>query len=437
MRRSPAPKRRSRSNPQNSVYHEWLGRAYGGKAEHAGMFSGLSLAKKTRKEFETAVQLDEMNFSARQALIEYDCSAPGIAGGGEDKARPQIARLAQLDAAEGHYAAGNCRRQKKDFATADAEFTKALDNHPKSADLIYDIGDYAMKHSQPERLISVANEGEKVAPTDPRGKFYRAVALVITNNDSGDAESSAARIFEARPDAQRLPAPVGSARVAGAPVRESRQDAGRDRRIRGRAEIGSEKQKRQRSAEEVEEGVMTPRESNSREVAVRLRAYISELELEPRVAMMAVRETLSVAIDALRANKLRAILTSLGVIIGSASIVLVVTIALTSQKFVIGQIEAVGSNLVWVELINAGSKGQPLSYELTVDDMNAVKATVPGVTEVAGTRELPMSVVVGGRERPCQSDRSDRGISGDPALGHPPRPLFRLPPTWKTAAKSA
>ena len=116
--------------------------------------------------------------------------------------------------------------------------------------------------------------------------------------------------------------------------------------------------------------------------------------------MMDLRETFSVAVDALRSNKLRAILTSLGVIIGSASIVLVVTVALTSQKYVIGQIEAIGSNLVWVELINAGSKGQPLSYELTVDDMNALKATVPGVTEVAGTRELPMSVVVGGRERP-------------------------------------
>ncbi len=121
---------------------------------------------------------------------------------------------------------------------------------------------------------------------------------------------------------------------------------------------------------------------------------------EPSVGMMAVRETLSVAIDALRANKLRAILTSIGVIIGSAAIVLVVTVALTSQKFVIGQIEGIGSNLVWVELINAGSQGQPLNYELTIDDMNAVKATMPGVTEVAGTRELPMSVVVSGRERP-------------------------------------
>jgi tetratricopeptide (TPR) repeat protein len=194
-------------DPQNSVYHEWLGRAYGGKAERAGMFSGLSLAKKTRKEFETAVHLDEMNFSARQALIEYDCSAPGIAGGGEDKARPQIEKLAQLDAAEGHYAAGNCRRQKKDFATADAEFTKALDNHPKAADLIYDIGDYAVKHYQPERLILVANEGEKVAPADPRGKFYRAVAMVITNSSGSDAESLLREYLQRAPVRSGYPRP--------------------------------------------------------------------------------------------------------------------------------------------------------------------------------------------------------------------------------------
>jgi tetratricopeptide (TPR) repeat protein len=176
-------------DPQNSVYHEWLGRAYGEKAEHAGPFSGMSLARKTRKEFETAVHLDEKNYSARQALIEYDCSAPGIVGGGEEKAIPQIARLTDLDASEGHYAAGNCRRQKKDFSTADAEFTKSLDSHPKSANLVYDIGDYAMKHSQPDRLVAVAEKGEKIAPKDPRGKFYRAVALIMKDDRSPQPET--------------------------------------------------------------------------------------------------------------------------------------------------------------------------------------------------------------------------------------------------------
>src|SRR5216684_1204959 len=115
--------------------------------------------------------------------------------------------------------------------------------------------------------------------------------------------------------------------------------------------------------------------------------------------MMDIRETVSVAIDALRANKLRAILTSLGVIIGSASIVLVVTVALTSKKFVLSQIESVGSNLVWVELVQSPDKPQPLSYEMSLEDLESVKA-IPNVIEVAGTRDLPMAVIADGVERP-------------------------------------
>jgi len=116
--------------------------------------------------------------------------------------------------------------------------------------------------------------------------------------------------------------------------------------------------------------------------------------------MMDLRETLSVSIDALRANKLRAMLTSLGVIIGSASIVLVVTVALTSKKFVISQIEAVGSNLVWVELVRSSEKAQPLSYEMTLDDLQAVKDTIPEATQVAGISDLQLSVVAQGVVRP-------------------------------------
>jgi len=123
-----------------------------------------------------------------QALIEFDCSAPGIAGGGEDKARPEIARVSALDAAEGHYAEGNCRRQKKDYGVADAEFAKALELHPKSVELLYDIGDHAMKHSQPQVLAMVAEQGEAIAPADPRGEFYRAVGWILQKERPDDCE---------------------------------------------------------------------------------------------------------------------------------------------------------------------------------------------------------------------------------------------------------
>jgi tetratricopeptide (TPR) repeat protein len=175
-------------DPKSSVYHEWLGRAYGEKADHTSMFSALGLARKTHKEFEVAVELDERNFSARQALIEFDCAAPGMVGGGEEKAKPEFEKLKAMDASEWHYAAGNCRRQKKEFATADAEFQLALESHPKRAELIFDIGDYAMRHSEAEWLSEVGDLGAQAAPADPRGMFYRAVGLILKKEKAGEAE---------------------------------------------------------------------------------------------------------------------------------------------------------------------------------------------------------------------------------------------------------
>src|ERR1700678_782629 len=67
------------------------------------------------------------------------------------------------------------------------------------------------------------------------------------------------------------------------------------------------------------------------------------------------RETWQLALQALRANKVRAMLTMLGVIIGSACIVLVVTVALSGKRYIIGQIEGVGANLVHASVIHSGA----------------------------------------------------------------------------------
>ena len=117
---------------------------------------------------------------------------------------------------------------------------------------------------------------------------------------------------------------------------------------------------------------------------------------------MQMRETITLAVDALRANKVRATLTSLGVIIGSASIVLVVTVALTSRKFVLSQIEAVGSNMVWAELTSTPDKVVPFSYEITLENMAEVKSEIPGVVQVAGINDIPTSVIVNGKARPAR-----------------------------------
>jgi tetratricopeptide (TPR) repeat protein len=157
-----------------------------------------------------AVHLDESNFSARQAFIEFCCKAPGIVGGGVEKAQPHIQRLGEMDEAEGHYAKGNCRRQKNDLVTADQEFTKALESNPKSPDLIYDIGDYGVTHSQPERLLAVAAVGERVAPGDPRRYFYGGVALALKKENPAEAERPLREYLQKAPTRSGYPRPAAA-----------------------------------------------------------------------------------------------------------------------------------------------------------------------------------------------------------------------------------
>jgi putative ABC transport system permease protein len=107
-----------------------------------------------------------------------------------------------------------------------------------------------------------------------------------------------------------------------------------------------------------------------------------------------------VAIDALRANKLRAFLTMFGVVVGSACIVLVVTVSLTGRKFIVGQIESIGSNIIYASPVHAPGNSTPLSYEISLNDMEAIQNSIPGVVGVAGTRNADAEVVVDGVEHP-------------------------------------
>ena len=194
-------------NPKNSEYHRWLGEAYGAKADHASMMSAYSLARKTQKEFAAAVELDAHNFDAQQDLIEYDCTAPGMVGGGEEKALPLIEKLMAMDVAEGHYAMGICRAQKKNYEAADAEFAKAFESKPKTAKRVYDIGDYYLQRKNAEKLLVVAGAGEELAPHDPRGKFYRGVALTLQNDKPAEAEKLLREYLELAPMNSEYPRP--------------------------------------------------------------------------------------------------------------------------------------------------------------------------------------------------------------------------------------
>jgi tetratricopeptide (TPR) repeat protein len=112
--------------PNNSMYHLWLGREYGGKAASVSAFSAASYAKKTKNEFEKAVQLDPANVQARADLSEYYTEAPSIMGGGLDKARDQAAQVAKYDEATSDWILALVAEKDKNYTEAENQLQQAI-----------------------------------------------------------------------------------------------------------------------------------------------------------------------------------------------------------------------------------------------------------------------------------------------------------------------
>src|SRR5580698_7683784 len=69
---------------------------------------------------------------------------------------------------------------------------------------------------------------------------------------------------------------------------------------------------------------------------------------------MFLGESLRFSAQALRANPVRSLLTCLGMVIGTASVILVVTISLTSRDYILEQVEGVGSNIIFAYYATGG-----------------------------------------------------------------------------------
>lgn len=132
-----------------------LARAYGDKAGHSGALTGMRLVGKVRGNFERAVQLDGNNVEALSDLGQFYVEAPGVAGGGIDKARPLVTRLQPLSAARAHRLAAMIATKTKDDKTAEAEFNAEL-AVAHTPEAYVDLANFYRGHKQPDRAAEQA-----------------------------------------------------------------------------------------------------------------------------------------------------------------------------------------------------------------------------------------------------------------------------------------
>jgi putative ABC transport system permease protein len=116
---------------------------------------------------------------------------------------------------------------------------------------------------------------------------------------------------------------------------------------------------------------------------------------------IAIREIVLLAIDSFRLNQIRFALTALGMVIGTAYLILVVTIGLSGRRYVLTSIQNIGTNLVWAEYAGLSDASTASTRDfLTVDDMHAVEQQVPGMQAASPVLNLHQSFTSGaGRDR--------------------------------------
>jgi tetratricopeptide (TPR) repeat protein len=174
------------TDDKNSVYHQWLGRAYGGKADKE---RSLFDARKVKKEFQAAVQLNPSNISAREDLEEYCIDAPWVAGGNKDEAKAQVEAIAALDPVQGHLARGMLYdKSSKKLELAEAEYREVLSAKPKDMDAYFDVATFFQRQNKASDLDAAIQAAAQVSPNEPRLAYFRGVSRVISNSEPARAE---------------------------------------------------------------------------------------------------------------------------------------------------------------------------------------------------------------------------------------------------------
>ena len=188
------------AHPNHSEYHRWLGRAYGRRAETMSkwkLFSAFSLAKQTRQSFERAVELDPSNQKALEDLFEFYLQAPGIIGGGLDRAGPIADEIAALDEAAGERAWAEIARKRGNHAEAEARLRHARQLDAGNLESLLALASFQSRRGATVESDRLYEEAFRQHPESPDVWFSRAKALLHSGRGKAEAHSLLARYIAA------------------------------------------------------------------------------------------------------------------------------------------------------------------------------------------------------------------------------------------------
>lgn len=192
----------ARLEPKVARYHRQVAEVNGVMAQHAGMFQQVLLARRFRKELDTALALDSSDVQAHRDLLEFYVLAPGMLGGDMNQAEAVARQIAALSPMEGYLAAARIAEVRKNPAQTRAMLRQASEVRPPSYKAQMVLAQYEIAPGHRDDAAAEAAARTALAIDPGRVGAYAILAAVTAGKSDWKAldETLAASTREAPDD---------------------------------------------------------------------------------------------------------------------------------------------------------------------------------------------------------------------------------------------
>jgi tetratricopeptide (TPR) repeat protein len=173
--------------PSDSTIQTWLGRAWGRRAETSFALLAAGYATKSRQAFERALQLNPGNTAALSDLFDFYMDAPGLVGGGLEKAVALLPQFEKYDPVGSLLAQARIDERKKQFASAEENLRRAIGMEPRKIGLFISLAQFLYRRGRYDESEKEFGQAANVVPDSPRILYARADSYISARRNLDQA----------------------------------------------------------------------------------------------------------------------------------------------------------------------------------------------------------------------------------------------------------
>jgi tetratricopeptide (TPR) repeat protein len=162
--------------PNSSDEYYWLGRAYGEIAQKANILKQASYALSAHKYFQLAVDADPKNVTAQRGLFVFFMMAPGIMGGGVDKAEKTLADIRAISPVDADIKQLDLLAKKEESAKQLEQAKLLVATYPHSAEALFMAAHTFRNQKQLEPAITSFEAASKL-PVTPENRMFIELSI--------------------------------------------------------------------------------------------------------------------------------------------------------------------------------------------------------------------------------------------------------------------